>query len=67
MKEEVLPHVPDAWVDWDKTRIGYEIPMNRHFYEYNPPRELSDIESDIKSIEREIVDSLAEITGSNIS
>jgi len=59
--------VPDAWVDWDKTRIGYEIPINRHFYEYEPPRELSEIESDIKSIEREIVDSLAEITGSNLS
>jgi hypothetical protein len=67
MKEEVLPHVPDAWVDWDRTRIGYEIPMNRHFYEYKPPRELSDIEADIKSIEKEIVDSLAEITGSNLS
>ncbi len=67
MKEEVLPHVPDAWVDWDRTRIGYEIPINRHFYEYKPPRDLSEIESDIKSIEREIVDSLAEITGSKLS
>jgi type I restriction enzyme M protein len=34
---EVLPHVPDAWVDYAKTKIGYEIPINRHFYVYKPP------------------------------
>ena len=54
-------------VDWDMTRIGYEIPMNHHFYEYKPPRELNEVESDNKSIEREIVNSLAEITDSNLS
>ena len=37
---EVLPHVPDAWVDYDKTKVGYEIPINRHFYVYKPPRPL---------------------------
>lgn len=61
---EVLPHVPDAWIDHKKTKIGYEIPLNRHFYRYEPPRELEEIETDIKELEREIVSMLAEITGS---
>ena len=39
-QREVLPHVPDAWIDHDKTKIGYEIPFNRHFYVFKPPREL---------------------------
>ena len=51
---EVLPHVPDAWVDYDKTKIGYEIPINRHFYVYKPPRPLDEIEADIKKLEKEI-------------
>ncbi|MEH1842085.1 MAG: class I SAM-dependent DNA methyltransferase [Nostoc sp.] len=51
MKREVLPHVPDAWVDESKTRIGYEIPFTRHFYEYVPPRPLEDIEQEIKNLE----------------
>ncbi|MEY6433304.1 class I SAM-dependent DNA methyltransferase [Thioalkalicoccus limnaeus] len=51
---EVLPHVPDAWVDYDKTKIGYEIPINRHFYVYKPPRPLDEIEADITQLEREI-------------
>ena len=51
---EVLPHVPDAWVDYDKTRVGYEIPINRHFYVYKPPRPLDEIEADIKELEGEI-------------
>ncbi len=61
---EVLPHVPDAWIDHKKTKVGYEIPLNRHFYRYEPPRELEEIETDIKELEREIVSMLAEITGS---
>ncbi len=40
MAAEVLPYVPDAWVDHDKTKIGYEIPLTRHFYKYVPPRPL---------------------------
>lgn len=64
-KREVLPHVPDAWVDASKTKIGYEIPLNRHFYRYEPPRPLDVIENDIKTLEREIVDMLAAVTGSN--
>ncbi len=62
-KREVLPHVPDAWIDESKTKVGYEIPLNRHFYEYTPPRSLSEIESDIKSLEKDIVKMLGEVTG----
>jgi len=62
MKREVLPHVPDAWVDESKTKIGYEINFNRYFYKYTPPRPLKDIEADLKKIEKEIADMLAEVT-----
>ncbi len=55
---EVLPHVPDAWVDYDKTKVGYEIPINRHFYVYKPPRPLNEIEKDITKIEGEIAELL---------
>jgi len=51
---EVLPHVPDAWVDYAKTKVGYEIPINRHFYVYKPPRPLGEIEADIATLEGEI-------------
>ena len=51
---EVLPHVPDAWVDYYKTKIGYEILINRHFYVYKPPRTLDQIEADISKLEGEI-------------
>ena len=57
---EVLPHVPDAWVDFDKTKVGYEIPINRHFYVYKPPRPLDEIEADIAKLEREIAGLLEE-------
>ncbi len=55
---EVLPHVPDAWVDYDKTKVGYEIPINRHFYVYKPPRPLDQIETDITQLEGEIAELL---------
>ena len=45
---QVLPHLPDAWVDESKTKVGYEIPLNRHFYVYEPPRPLEDIEADLR-------------------
>ncbi len=48
-KREVLPHVPDAWIDQEKTKVGYEIPFNRHFYVFEPPRELSAIDADLKA------------------
>lgn len=63
-KREVLPHVPDAWIDHSKTKVGYEIPLNRHFYRYEPPRALEEIAADVKALEGEIVAMLAEITGS---
>jgi type I restriction enzyme M protein len=59
---EVLPHVPDAWIDKTKTKIGYEIPLNRHFYRYEPPRDLEDIEADIRALETEIVALLGVVT-----
>lgn len=62
LKREVLPHVPDAWIDHSKTKVGYEIPFNRHFYTYVPPRPLEDIERDIKAIEQDILRMLAEVT-----
>jgi type I restriction enzyme M protein len=64
-KREVLPHVPDAWIDESKTKVGYDIPLNRHFYQYEPPRPLEAIEGDIKTLEQEIMHLLAEVTGSN--
>jgi len=69
---EVRPHVPDAWIDTSKRDpkdgrvglVGYEININRYFYRYTPPRELSAIEADIRAIEGDIVRMLAEVTGS---
>ena len=64
-EHEVVPYLPDAWVDENRTRVGYEIPLNRHFYEYEPPRPLEVIETDVKLLERDILELLAAITGSN--
>lgn len=64
-QREVLPHVPDAWIDESKTKVGYEIPLNRHFYQYEPPRPLEVIEADIKTLERDIMVLLSEVTGSD--
>jgi len=49
-KREVLPHAPDAWIDHEKTKVGYEIPFNRHFYVFKPPRELSEIDTELKIV-----------------
>jgi type I restriction enzyme M protein len=49
-KREVLPHAPDAWIDHEKTKVGYEIPFNRHFYVFEPPRELAEIDADLKKV-----------------
>lgn len=48
-EREVLPHAPDAWIDDEKTKVGYEISFNRHFYVFEPPRELTSIDADLKS------------------
>jgi type I restriction enzyme M protein len=58
---EVLPHVPDAWVDHSKTKVGYEIPFTRHFYVYTPPRPLAVIRSEIEALEAEIQGMLGEV------
>lgn len=61
-EREVLPQVADAWIDHSKTKIGYEIPLNRHFYRYEPPCELAVIEAEIKALEADIVRLLGEVT-----
>ena len=60
---EVLPHVPDAWIDHDKTKIGYEIPFTRHFYVYTPPRPLTEIDAELRDLESHIQKLLGEVTG----
>ena len=62
IKREVLPHVPGAWVDKSKTKVGYEIPLNRHFYVYEPPRPLEVIAAEIRELESDIMRLLAEVT-----
>lgn len=53
---EVLPHVPDAWIDESKTKVGYEIPFNRHFYVFKPPRPLAEIDAELKTVTDRIVE-----------
>ncbi len=60
---EVTPHVPDAWIDRDKTKIGYEIPFTRHFYVYAPPRPLAEIDAELRDLEAQIPKLLGEVTG----
>ena len=55
-KREVLPHAPDAWIDPEKTKVGYEIPFNRHFYVFKPPRPLADIDAELKTTTDRILD-----------
>ena len=49
-EREVLPHAADAWIDREKTKVGYEIPFNRHFYVFQPPRPLGEIDADLKVV-----------------
>lgn len=62
-QREVVPHVPDAWIDHDKTKVGYEIPFNRHFYNYAPPRSLEEIDADLAEVSAEIMRLLSEVKG----
>jgi len=62
LKAEVLPYRSDAWIDHSKVKVGYEIPFNRHFYQYEAPRPLEEIEADIKGLEKEIMAMLEDIT-----
>jgi type I restriction enzyme M protein len=59
---EVLPHAPDAWIDHEKTRVGYEIPFNRHFYVFKPPRPLEVIDAELRGVTERIQRMLAELT-----
>ena len=58
---EVLPHAPDAWIDEDKSKVGYEIPFNRHFYVFEPPRSLHAIDEELKAVSANIVRMLGEL------
>jgi type I restriction enzyme M protein len=58
-EREVLPHAPDAWIDYEKTKVGYEIPFNRHFYVFKPPRELAEIDADLKVVTDRILTMIA--------
>lgn len=49
-EREVLPHAADAWIDHDKTKVGYEIPFNRHFYVFEPPRPLGEIDAELRTV-----------------
>lgn len=60
---EVLPHVPDAWVDTKKTKVGYEIPFTRHFYKYVPPRPIAEIDADLEKQVAKILELLREVEG----
>ncbi len=59
---EVVPHVPDAWMDRSKDKVGYEINFNSHFFRFTPPRELKEIDADLKQAEEEIMRLLREVT-----
>lgn len=63
LRREVHPHVPDAWIDHTKTKVGYEVPVTQHFYTYVQPRPLADIDADLKALEAEIQSLLSEVTG----
>ena len=58
-KREVLPHAPDAWIDDEKTKTGYEVPFNRHFYVFEPPRPLAEIDADLAEVTARIQAMLA--------
>lgn len=60
-EREVLPHAPDAWIDEDKSKVGYEIPFNRHFYVFEPPRDLHTIDEELKAVSANIMKMLEEL------
>ena len=61
-KREVLPHAPDAWIDHEKTKVGYEIPFNRHFYVFQPPRPLGEIDAELKACTDRILTMIGGLT-----
>ncbi len=60
-EREVKPHAPDAWIDHDKTKVGYEIPFNRYFYVFEPPRDLAEIDADLLAVTDRIKAMIAEM------
>ena len=61
-EREVLPHAADAWIDGEKTKVGYEIPFNRHFYVFKPPRLLAEIDAELKGVTDRIVTMIGELS-----
>jgi type I restriction enzyme M protein len=61
-KREVLPHAPDAWIDYEKTKVGYEIPFNRHFYVFKPPRPLAAIDAELKMVTDRILEMIGSLS-----
>jgi type I restriction enzyme M protein len=61
VKREVLPHAPDAWIDEEKSKVGYEIPFNRHFYVFEPPRDLHAIDEELQELSVNILRMLGEL------
>ena len=57
----MLPHAPDAWIDEAKSKVGYEIPFNRHFYVFEPPRPLEVIDAELKEVSARIMRMLGEL------
>jgi type I restriction enzyme M protein len=62
-EREVLPHVSDAWIDHEKTKVGYEIPFNRHFYVFTPPRPLDVIDAELKQVTDRILAMIGGLSG----
>lgn len=60
-EREVLPHAPDAWIDHEKSKVGYEIPFNRHFYVFEPSRSLHGIDEELKTVTARIMKMLEEL------
>ncbi len=60
-KREVLPHAQDAWIDEEKSKVGYEIPFNRHFYVFEPPRDLHTIDEELKAVSANVMKMLEEL------
>jgi type I restriction enzyme M protein len=61
-QREVLPHAPDAWIDHDKTQVGYEIPFNRHFYVFKPSRPLVEIDAELKGVTDRILQMIGDLS-----
>ena len=54
LEDDIRPYLPDAWIDHTRTKVGYEIPFTRHFYQYVPPRPVAEIDAELKTVEAEI-------------